>query len=156
MSQILHIHHTNEVWHIQAALYALQHSSLEDFPALGLPAHLTCSSLHTPPSPTAISLFFCWHLSVRLAFDTLSISARYKKWCQCRQQPKQAGFIPSATSRYLAGWGEGQHRLWAAQGKEPCSSETDHFKEQSLLLSQVSLMHLSSWQSLSTSERMSL
>lgn len=98
MSQILHIHHTNEVWHIQAALCTLQHSSLEDFPALGPPAHLTCSSLHIPPSPTAISLFFCWHFSVRLAFDTLSTSARCKRWCQCRQQPKQAGLIRSATS----------------------------------------------------------
>lgn len=61
---------------------------------VGLPAHLTCSSLHIPSSPTAILLFFFWYLSVRLAFDTLSISAGYKRWYLYRYQPKQAGLYP--------------------------------------------------------------
>lgn len=153
MSQILHIHHTNEVWHIQADLCALQHISLEDFPPLGLPAHLTCSSLHIPPSPTAILLFFCWHLSVRLAFDTLSILARggtntgTQNRLGCTQCHPKAAWL--ADARMSVGWA-------LLQWKEPNSSETAHFKEESLLQSEASLMHLSSRQTLSTSERMTL
>lgn len=84
---MLHIHHPNEVWHIQAALCALQHISLEDFPPLGPPAHLTCSSLHIPSRPTVISLFFWRYLAVRLTFDTLGVSTRYRDGCWHKANP---------------------------------------------------------------------
>lgn len=98
MSRLLHIHHTNKVWHIPAALCAPQHISLEDFPPLGPPARLTCSSLHILPRPAVIPLFFWGRLAVRFTFDTLSVSARYRRWSPSQSQsmyrPKKAGLCP--------------------------------------------------------------
>lgn len=155
MSQILHIHHTNEDWHIQAALCALQHFSLEDSPTPGLPAHLTYSSLHIPSSPTAISLFFCWHFSVRLPLIVSVYQLDTRGGANTGTSQTRLGFQPGPPQG-SPGWCGEEQGLCTAQWTEPCSSGTDHFKEESLFLSEASLMHLSSRQSLSTSERMSL